>query len=885
MGFSDIMFVFKWWLVLFTIGIIFLPLTTVIFKNFFDRGYIFARILGMALISYVVFLLGILKILPFTEITILIVIFASLILNILISKYLKKNTSEEPIQSPRLSSRRAPSSAPRRWPYGLLRGGRWKIFLFEEILFLLALFFWSYIRAHEPSIHGLEKYMDFGFINSILRSQFFPPVDMWFPPFTINYYYFGHLVTAVLTKISTIPASVTYNLMLSTIFAFTFTGAFSIGANLVYSFFVILRERTERSEGARLLDRRGRSDRRISEILRFAQNDKVRIIVGGLLSGFLVSMAGNLHTIYAFFKPYVNENPVPFWQLAFSPGTFPNSYWYPNATRFIHNTIHEFPIYSAVVSDLHGHYLDVPFVLLAIALLLSIFYRFSIYTNQTQNSNIKYQISKLTTDAKRHPERSEGSGILLRLGLIRMTQSISSSFYDLRFALLLGFILAIMYMTNAWDGVIYFLLTAAVILFFQFKSAINSYNSKSIKYYVLSIMQNKKFILHTTYYILLLLIGSVLFSLPFSLNFKPFASGIGVLCAPEFLTDLGRLGPFLFEKDHCQHSPWWQLFILYGFFYFWAVSFIIFLLKKYRSVFSFQFSVFGFRFIGQSVYRSGKLKAGKQISDNREQKTDNRFSSSDIFVLILILLSTLLIIIPEFIYVKDIYPGHYRANTMFKLVYQAFIMLSLSSGYIIMRLIRPRRSYFVTPPRWPKGLLGGGHWKLGYWVIGSIGLLLVSIYPYFAINSYYGDLKKYQGLDGTAYLKPLYPNDYQAILWINKNIKGQPVILEAQGDSYTDYGRISTNTGLPTVLGWTVHEWLWRGTYDIPAPRIPEVQKMYESEDLEETKNLLKKYNVTLVFFGELERQKYPNLNEEKFKRFGKVIYQNRNTKIYEISF
>jgi len=61
MNFSDITFTLQWWLVFFVIGLIFLPLTTKIFSNFFDKGYIFARILGMALLNYVVFVLGILK--------------------------------------------------------------------------------------------------------------------------------------------------------------------------------------------------------------------------------------------------------------------------------------------------------------------------------------------------------------------------------------------------------------------------------------------------------------------------------------------------------------------------------------------------------------------------------------------------------------------------------------------------------------------------------------------------------------------------------------------------------------------------------------------------------------------------------------------------------
>jgi uncharacterized membrane protein len=174
---------------------------------------------------------------------------------------------------------------------------------------------------------------------------------------------------------------------------------------------------------------------------------------------------------------------------------------------------------------------------------------------------------------------------------------------------------------------------------------------------------------------------------------------------------------------------------------------------------------------------------------------------------------------------------------------------------------------------------------LGYWIIGLLVLFLVSLYPYFAINSYFGDLKTYSGLNGTNYLKSLYPNDYAAILWINKNIKEQPVILEASGDSYSDYSRVSTNTGLPTVLGWTVHEWLWRGTYDIPAPRIAEIATMYESNDSKETKNLLKKYNVSFIFIGDLERQKYPKLNEKKFQSLGKIIYQKGETKVFRINF
>ncbi|MDO8659751.1 MAG: DUF2298 domain-containing protein [Candidatus Parcubacteria bacterium] len=715
MSFPDLISTFQWWASFLLIGIIFIPATNLIFKNFIDRGYIFSKILGIALISYTAFILGFLKILPFETQNIFLIAGIFFLINLLI---LKNNP---------LSRINFKSMLP--------------IFVLEESIFILILLIWSGIHAHQPDIHGLEKYMDYGFINSILRAKYFPPLDMWLTPFYINYYYFGHLITAVLTKISFLPSNITFNLMLSTITALSFTSAFSIGANLLLKL----------------------------------NAKRYTLYAGGLITASILNFAGNLHVLYLFFKPYENDNPVPFWKLIFSFNTFPNSYWYPNATRFIHNTIHEFPIYSSVVSDLHGHFLDVPLVLLTIAVLLSLLFK-----SKLEIINWKLEIP------------------------------------------LISFLLGAMYMTNVWDGIIYFLLTILIVNYLIFKNNnLRTNNLSKIK--ILGL------------YTLIIGLCFIIFTIPFNINFKPFASGIGILCAPKFLTDIGKFGPLLFEADHCQRSPLWQLGTLYGFFYFWIISFIVFL----------------------------KSNAKRYI-----------LNVSDIFVGILILLSTLLIIIPEFIYIKDIYPAHYRANTMFKLVYESFIMLSLSSGYIIIRIFLNHKSSITNRP----------YWKFAYWPIGLIVILIVFLYPYFAINSYFGDLKSYSGLNGISYLKPLYPEDYEAILWINKNIKGQPVVLEAQGDSYTDYARVSANTGLPTVLGWTVHEWLWRGTYDIPAPRITEVQKMYESTNIEETKNLLKKYKVSLVFVGNLEKQKYSNLNEEKFRSLGKIIHQKGSAKIFKLN-
>ncbi|HSW87882.1 MAG TPA: DUF2298 domain-containing protein [Candidatus Saccharimonadales bacterium] len=741
---TDFLYVFQWWAVLLLLGIISLPLTAVIFRTFFDKGYIFSKIIGIAIVSYLVFLFGTMHLLPFTQYTVIALLLVYAAINGLV------------LYKTRLFSQ--------------LRSSKRYIitFIAEELVFFIALRFWAYIRAFTPDIHELEKFMDFGFVNSILRATYFPPKDMWFTPFPINYYYFGHFATAVLTKLSGISSNITFNLMLATLFAFCFMCTFSLAANLTFTL-----SKSPSWEG-------------------------IRGWVTGLLAGILITFGGNLHILYAFFKSYGNDNPVPLWQLPFLPSSFPNGYWYPNATRFIYHTIHEFPMYSFVVSDLHGHVLDIPFVLLTIAILFS-----------------------LLSKSFKYPEGAHHSQYF-KIGPWRFANHLGFEIWNL---VLIGFFIAVMYMTNAWDGLMYLLLTIVVLAVIIKRKLSVSFFEDAFFWEFLP----KAGIIFLCFF---------LFSLPFSLFFQAgeIVHGIGVLCSPKFLTDKGHLGPFLFEANHCQHSPWWQLFTLYGFFYIWAIPFIIFLWSKRK----------------------------------------HKQSLSDIFVFILILFATFLIIVPEFFYLKDIYPEHYRANTMFKLVYQAFMMLSLSSGYIIIRFL----TGIITQKSRFKFLLTTSY------LVPTLALIILvaGVYPYYAITSYYGDLKNYQSLDGTKYLKPLYPTDSDAITWLNKNIPGQPVILEAQGDSYTDYARVSANTGLPTVLGWTVHEWLWRGTYDVPAPRITDVQTLYTTTDIPTAVSLIRKYNIKYVFIGDMERKKYPAIQIEKFNKLGKIIYHNSSTWIYQIT-
>ena len=205
---------------------------------------------------------------------------------------------------------------------------------------------------------------------------------------------------------------------------------------------------------------------------------------------------------------------------------------------------------------------------------------------------------------------------------------------------------------------------------------------------------------------------------------------------------------------------------------------------------------------------------------------------------------------------------HFRSNTMFKLGYQAFIMFSIVSGYTIAVMSQHKK-------------------RLLFFMVLAPQLFLVSVFPIFSVRSYFNSLKVYDGINGIGWVKSQYQDNWSAIQWLNT--QKPEGLVEADGDSYTDYNQVSTFTGFPTIIGWSVHEWLWRGSYDIVAPRKEEVRKIYESVDINETKQILEKYQVTYIFVGTLERQKFTNLVESKFSDLGESVFTSGGTVIYKV--
>jgi uncharacterized membrane protein len=198
-----------------------------------------------------------------------------------------------------------------------------------------------------------------------------------------------------------------------------------------------------------------------------------------------------------------------------------------------------------------------------------------------------------------------------------------------------------------------------------------------------------------------------------------------------------------------------------------------------------------------------------------------------------------------------------RMNTLFK-GYMAVWMLS---G--ISTVAGAFYAHKAITERGPRRLQTVSRW-IGY-VFIALMLIGISINVYAVAHQKRVNSRHYT-LDGIAYLRDMNPDDAALIAWLNSNVKGTPTILEAHGDAYREYTRISMHTGLPTVLGWEHHA-KQRGLPEREAlERRKAIQAVYIHEDIEVTKQLLLENKVDFIVVGSIERATYRRLDPTKFE-------------------
>ena len=132
-------------------------------------------------------------------------------------------------------------------------------------------------------------------------------------------------------------------------------------------------------------------------------------------------------------------------------------------------------------------------------------------------------------------------------------------------------------------------------------------------------------------------------------------------------------------------------------------------------------------------------------------------------------------------------------------------------------------------------------------------------------------------LNGLAYLSSAHPGDAEAVAFL-RSLNGISGIVEAEGGDYTYYSRISSFTGIPAIIGMPFHEYMWRADGWF-GERTNDVRLIYE--DPEQTQALMAKYNATLLYVGDAERERYTVRVEEAGLP---LIYDRAGVQIYQIS-
>ena len=239
---------------------------------------------------------------------------------------------------------------------------------------------------------------------------------------------------------------------------------------------------------------------------------------------------------------------------------------------------------------------------------------------------------------------------------------------------------------------------------------------------------------------------------------------------------------------------------------------------------------------------------------------------SDRFVMVLVLIGSLLAIFCEIFYLDDHFSApNERMNTVFKLYLQIWILWGIAAGYCLYRSISLLKH---TSSR------NSGNKTI--WIIFFCILFVSSGICSLTITAERISLDHNpRSLDGTLYLNLSDRGEYQAISWIQREIAGTPVILEAPGgNSYSTDSRVSAFTGLPTLIGWKWHEIMWGRGWDEICPRVKDADTIYNTHDVPLAIDLLDKYNVSYIYIGAAERKRYDESggldkfeNEDYFER------------------
>jgi YYY domain-containing protein len=461
-------------------------------------------------------------------------------------------------------------------------------------------------------------------------------------------------------------------------------------------------------------------------------------------------------------------------------------------SRVIPGTINEFPWFSFLLQDLHAHVLALPFTLVALGFVLQV-----------------------TLAGPRGDAVWRGVAEALAAGLA----------------------IGALYAINSWSYP-----AAAGLLVLAVLTWLRSTESEGRRTYAVV-------------WLVLVLVATVVFVLPFWLTFDPAARGIGWVSERASFTR--------FAGDQV---------LLYGLFAGpLAAAFAARVLATRRplrtAVWSAVALIFALSLLAPADFAGvAALAAGVAVAVGA--LLSRRLGAPERFLWLLIAGGLICLLLPEVVYVRDEFDGSdlYRMNTVFKLGYQAWVLLAIAAACAL-----PWAGAWLPRPAWP------------FWAaFTAILLLLGAVYPYAGTYARKSGFAASPSLDGLAWLRPSAPGDPGAMDWLRTHTPGSAVVLEAVGEDYSAFGhgRISTFTGRATVLGWPGHEVQWDHE---PGGRETDVKTLYTTTDVAQARPLLARYHVGYVVFGPIERTTYGDAGLAKWDQLGRRVYDHDGTIVWRL--
>ncbi|GCE30983.1 hypothetical protein KDA_64670 [Dictyobacter alpinus] len=827
---------FQMWALVEFLGILFLPLTVTVFRNIPDRGWAWSKALAIFVLAFCVWWpLMVIQALPFSQLFIFVMLLLLLVLNVI--GFLRTRQTIEHI---------------------LRANGRYIAVV--EAVFLLMMLLLGWLRSFKPDIYSYEMFMDGGFLASIMRSEHFPPQDMWYAGYSINYYYYAHYIVALLAKLLGQIPSVAFNTGISMLYGLTAVSLFGVTSNLIAWSHRVRKQREAHEANVEVHEKP-------------IYATKNALLVGTPFAALTVALGlllGNLASTIQWF----HDRSVG------------GGYDWFNPTRIIPRTINEFPAFSFLLSDFHAHVLSLAFTILGIGMALNLLLE------------------------------QDGQGIFVFGRGWRLPLTLGTT------SLLLGGL----FVMNGWDLPTYMGL-AIVCLGLQQWLRHEKRWSWSLLLNIISAA-------------LALIALAVLLFLPFHLNFISPSQGIGIVALNErsplrdelliyslfaflFLTLLfTNIGtrvlaarhnstteqvtgienkeaaldeiagnhpideeisiedpkPAADEEQQERYLSWPFIGIMTGL-GFMAIGLACQLFSPANTTL--------FLTLGITITAVVVLL----------QHTDDRAHA---FTILLGAVAIALVAGCEIVFLRDVFvDNNPRMNTVFKFYFQAWILLSIACGaglYYILENFR-RMEVFAATRRY---LVTGG--KVLWGLVLLLFLLAGSLYPLFAPyyrfvsvdpTTHQTGLFRTNSLDGLNYLKydDALPGDYDAIRWLNSHVSGSPVIVEAVGDDYTGYARVSALTGLPTLMGWIGHEIQWRIQWINRSPdnaaefdsRKADVTQIYSDPDPKRVLATMNRYHAQYIYVGASERATYGNANLDRFASFMQVVYKSPTVTIYKL--